>query len=84
MALVSSQQLPQLRFILSLLRLSTRLQTATMSSKYVLTYFNAKGRAETIRLVFAVAGVPFEDKRIQGQNWPELKPRKYDSSLYTI
>lgn len=46
-----------------------------MSSKYVLTYFNAKGRAETIRLVFAVAGVPFEDKRIQGQNWPELKPQ---------
>jgi len=46
-----------------------------MSSKYVLTYFNARGRAETIRLAFAVAGVAYEDKRIQGQNWPELKPQ---------
>ena len=43
--------------------------------KYVLTYFNGRGRAETIRLLFAVAGVSYEDKRVEFPQWPELKPR---------
>jgi len=43
-------------------------------SKYKLIYFNGKGRAETIRLVLAAAGVNYEDKRIEKEEWPALKP----------
>jgi len=41
---------------------------------YKLTYFNGRGRAELSRLIFAQAGVPYEDVRIEGAQWPELKP----------
>jgi glutathione S-transferase len=42
--------------------------------QYKLTYFNARGRAEIVRLVFAQAGVEYEDKRITKEEWGELKP----------
>ena len=41
---------------------------------YKLIYFNARGRAEPIRLVLAQSGVSYEDKRIEFKDWPELKP----------
>ncbi|XP_072050402.1 hematopoietic prostaglandin D synthase-like [Amphiura filiformis] len=41
---------------------------------YKLTYFNAKGRAEIIRLVFVQAGVKYEDVRVNFDDWPPLKP----------
>nr|XP_022333862.1 S-crystallin SL11-like [Crassostrea virginica] len=40
---------------------------------YKLYYFNAKGRAEISRLIFAAAGVKYEDVRVQGADWPKLK-----------
>ncbi|CAL8068830.1 unnamed protein product [Calicophoron daubneyi] len=43
--------------------------------KYKLVYFNARGRAEPIRLVFAMLGIQFEDHRIERQEWPALKPK---------
>ena len=43
--------------------------------QYKLTYFNVRGRAELIRLILAQAGVPYEDKRIVGEDWPKLKPQ---------
>jgi hypothetical protein len=30
--------------------------------------------AEHIRLIFVVAGIPYEEKRISFAEWPELKP----------
>ena len=33
-----------------------------------------KARAEPIRFIFAQSGVPYEDKRIENKDWPELKP----------
>lgn len=40
---------------------------------YKLTYFDGKGRAETIRLVLAASGTKFEDIRITFAQWPEMK-----------
>jgi glutathione S-transferase len=44
-----------------------------MATTYKLTYFNVTGRGETIRLIFAAAGIKFEDNRIQGSEWATLK-----------
>lgn len=42
---------------------------------YKLTYFNGRGRAEFIRLIFAQAGVQYEDVRIERADWQQLKPK---------
>lgn len=42
-------------------------------TKYVLTYFDSRGRAEPIRLVFALAGVPYDDKGVSGDEWAKMK-----------
>ncbi len=38
-------------------------------STYKLFYFNVRGRAETSRLIFAQAGVKYEDVRFTGEQW---------------
>nr|XP_012142108.1 PREDICTED: glutathione S-transferase-like isoform X4 [Megachile rotundata] len=40
---------------------------------YKLIYFNARGRAEHIRYIFAYAGIDYVDERISKERWPELK-----------
>jgi len=40
---------------------------------YKLHYFNGRGRAETIRLIFAAAGQKYEDCRIEMKDWPNRK-----------
>lgn len=40
---------------------------------YKLIYFNARGRAEHIRYIFAYAGVHYDDERVPRERWPELK-----------
>jgi len=42
---------------------------------YKLTYFNVMARAEPIRVLFAQAGVEYEDCRIKGEEWQALKPK---------
>jgi len=37
---------------------------------YKLIYFNGRGRAEIVRLVFAEAGVDYTDERIERTAWP--------------
>jgi glutathione S-transferase len=44
-----------------------------MSTDYKLTYFNGRGRAEIIRLVLVTAGVPFEDNRIDRNEFAAKK-----------
>ena len=41
---------------------------------YKLYYFPGRGRAELIRWIFAQADVPYEDKRIAGEEWAKFKP----------
>ena len=41
--------------------------------KYVLTYFNVRGRAEPTRLLFKAAGVEFEDRRMTFEEWGTKK-----------
>jgi len=44
-----------------------------MAPQYKLTYFDARGRGEPIRLMLNFAKVPFEDVRIERADWPTFK-----------
>ena len=44
-----------------------------MPPKCKLIYFPVTGRAEMTRLMFAAAGVKYEDERIKWEDWPKLK-----------
>lgn len=60
-------------------------------SQYKLIYFNARGLGETIRFIFAYAGVDYEDERIKfdlalgpGHNQQEWLPRKASTPFHQI
>lgn len=48
--------------------------------KYKLIYFNARGRAEHIRYIFAYVGIDYIDERISSDRWPEVKKCKCQKS----
>lgn len=51
-------------------------------TKPKLTYFNFAGsRGEEARLALHLAGVDFDDNRLEGPTWPELKPTTPFGSL---
>jgi len=41
---------------------------------YKLTYFNGRGRAEIVRMLFAEAGVEYVDERLERDQWAKIKP----------
>lgn len=50
-----------------------------MAPKIKLTYFDVRARAEYARMVLAQAGVEYEDKRVNKEEWAGLKPGKTNS-----
>ncbi|XP_066289584.1 glutathione S-transferase 1-like isoform X2 [Branchiostoma lanceolatum] len=42
---------------------------------YKLIYFEARGRAEPARLLFAAGGLQYDDVRLTREQWKELKPK---------
>jgi glutathione S-transferase len=40
----------------------------------LLTYFDVRGRAEVVRLMFEEAAHPYRERRVQVEEWPALKP----------
>lgn len=44
--------------------------------KYVYHYFDIRGRGEPGRMLFAMAGIPFQDERIPQSDWPQYKASK--------
>ena len=47
-----------------------------MAPKVQLLYFDGYGRAEIIRIILNYGGIPFEDKRVTWEEWPQIKPSK--------
>ena len=43
---------------------------------YKLTYFDVRSHAEPIRMIFALAGVQYEDIRLCDDEWDDLKASK--------
>ncbi|XP_057670236.1 hematopoietic prostaglandin D synthase-like [Diorhabda carinulata] len=44
-----------------------------MAPNYKLIYFDNTGKAEAIRMIFAYAGIPFQDERILRAEWDKFK-----------
>ncbi|GMT26244.1 hypothetical protein PFISCL1PPCAC_17541, partial [Pristionchus fissidentatus] len=51
------------------------LQLDGQKHRYKLYYFDIKGRAEPIRLIFEFFRIQFEDVRIKFEDWPNLKKK---------
>lgn len=51
---------------------------------YKLTYFNITGLGEVIRYLFAYGKIDYEDKRINDEDWPVVKPTIYWGQLPTL
>lgn len=49
--------------------------------KYVYHYFDIRGRGEPGRMLFAMAGIPFQDQRIPQSDWPQFKAKTPSGSL---
>lgn len=48
---------------------------------YKLSYFNGRGRAEIVRMLFTAADTKFEDIRIESADWPKAKAETPQGSV---
>lgn len=49
--------------------------------EYKLIYFNARGRAELIRWIFAYGDIAFTDERFERNDWPAKKQSEFTLKL---
>jgi hypothetical protein len=63
---------------------SWRSSSSQMPASYELTYFDAAGRAEPIRVMLHAAGVEFRDNRFPKQDWPAIKSTTPLGALPTL
>lgn len=70
----SNRPTGQLNFIDS----TDRNSKLIMAPNYKLSYFPVRGLGEPIRFVLTYLGEEFEDYRFNSEDWPEIKPSKYD------
>ena len=45
-------------------------EEAIAEKEYILHYFGVMVRGEPIRMLLSHSNVPFEDRRIKGEDWP--------------
>jgi glutathione S-transferase len=64
-----------LLLVLSCNSLPSEQCNAISPPKIKLTYFNIEGAAEYVRLALTLSKVDFEDDRLDGPKWGELKPK---------
>jgi hypothetical protein len=55
--------------------MSARSNRGGSAELYKFTYFKSRGRGELIRLLFAAAGVKYEDQRLGPPEWIALKEK---------
>ena len=49
-----------------------------MADNYTLHYFDARGRADQIRILLTMAGAPFEDHRVDYETFvKDVKPSEF-------
>lgn len=46
-----------------------------MAPVYKLIYFDSRENAEICRFLLKYGGIEFEDVRIKGEDWPQIKDR---------
>ena len=49
---------------------------------YKLIYFDCRARGETTRMLFKLAGQPFEDVRVDEQGFAKMKPSEGPFIIY--
>jgi len=51
-------------------------------AEYKLSYFNVRVLAEPIRWILLATGTPFEDNRVEFEQWPALKQSMVVDSVH--
>ena len=63
--------------VLNIIKMEGKTDSGSGNNAYKLTYFNIRARGEAIRMMMTFAGQPFEDDRIELEEWfPKLKSGK--------